>query len=63
MQSNRLSAHNTQASSTQRKVETVKGKKAAKLAVIENELKLGTTTRSYDNTTRADNFDFAGLAG
>ena len=63
MQSNKLSTYNTQTISTQKKVETVKCKQAPKLAVIENDLSLGKAARSCGNTTRAADFDFAGLAG
>ena len=53
----------TTVTETKKKVETVKCKQAPKLAVIENDLNLGKAARSCGNTTRAADFDFAGLAG
>ena len=63
MQSNRLSAYNTQVSSAQKKIETVEGKKAPKLAVVENGSKSTLTTDNCGNSPHASDFDFAGLAG
>ncbi len=60
MQSNRLSTYNTQASSTKNKVVAVKCKHTPEFTVVENTLKLRSTT---NNNARVSDFDFAGLAG
>lgn len=63
MQSNSLSTYNTQATSTENKVDVAKCKHAPEFTVVENTLKLGSTTNNSIDKARVSDFDFAGLAG